>query len=92
MRGPLPDAAMRKRMVAYMETIPGFATLAAMPWYPGKSFRGVIAQGQAAIRSRGYLAGVTDVIGGSLHCESGCTLSYLHSGHFGFQEGSWICS
>jgi diketogulonate reductase-like aldo/keto reductase len=53
MRGPLPDAAMRKRMVAYMETIPGFATLAAMPWYPGKSFRGVIAQGQAAIRSRG---------------------------------------
>jgi diketogulonate reductase-like aldo/keto reductase len=53
MRGPLPDAAMRKRMVAHMETIPGFATLAAMPWYPGKSFRGVIAQGQAAIRSRG---------------------------------------
>ena len=53
MRGPLPDAAMRERMVAYMETIPGFATLAAMPWYPGKSFRGVIAQGQAAIRSRG---------------------------------------
>jgi hypothetical protein len=52
MRGPLPDAAMRKRMVAHMETIPGFATLAAMPWYPGKSFRGVIAQGQAAIRGR----------------------------------------
>jgi diketogulonate reductase-like aldo/keto reductase len=53
MRGPLPDAAMRKRMVAYMETIPGFATLGTMPWYPGKSYPGVIAQGQAAIRSRG---------------------------------------
>src|SRR6202789_1434802 len=53
MRGRLPDAAMRKRMVAYMETLPGFATLANMSWYPGKSFRGVIAQGQAAIRSRG---------------------------------------
>jgi len=43
---------MRKRMVAYMETIPGFATLGAMPWYPGKTFPGVIAQAQAAIRSR----------------------------------------
>jgi diketogulonate reductase-like aldo/keto reductase len=52
MRGPLPDAAMRKRMVAYMETLPGFATLDNMPWYPGKSFRGVIAQGQAGIRGR----------------------------------------
>jgi diketogulonate reductase-like aldo/keto reductase len=53
MRGRLPDAAMRKRMVSYMETIPGFATLGNMPWYPGKSYLGVIAQGQAAIRSRG---------------------------------------
>jgi diketogulonate reductase-like aldo/keto reductase len=53
MRGLLPDAAMRKRMVAYMETIPGFATAGTMPWYPGKSYRGVIAQGQAAIRNRG---------------------------------------
>jgi diketogulonate reductase-like aldo/keto reductase len=52
MRGPLPDTAMRKRMVAYMETVPGFATLANMPWYPGKSFRGVIARGQAGIRGR----------------------------------------
>jgi diketogulonate reductase-like aldo/keto reductase len=53
MRGPLPDAAMRKRMVAHMETVPGFATVGDMPWYPGKTFPGVIAQGQAAIRSRG---------------------------------------
>jgi diketogulonate reductase-like aldo/keto reductase len=53
MRGPLPDAAMRKRMVAHMETVPGFATVGDLPWYPGKAFPGVIAQGQAAIRSRG---------------------------------------
>jgi diketogulonate reductase-like aldo/keto reductase len=53
MRGPLPDAAMRKRMVAHMETIPGFATVGDMPWYPGKTFPGVIAQGQAASRNRG---------------------------------------
>jgi len=52
MRGPLPDAAMRKRMVAYMETIPGFATVGTTPWYPGKNYSGVIAQGQAAIHSR----------------------------------------
>jgi hypothetical protein len=31
------------------DDVPGFATLAAMPWYPGKSFRGVIAHVQAAI-------------------------------------------
>ena len=42
-----------ERMVSYMETIPGFATLGNMPWYPGKNYLGVIAQGQAAIRSRG---------------------------------------
>ena len=53
MRGPLPEAAMRKRMVTYMETIPGFATVGTMPWYPGKNYPGVIAQGQAAIRNRG---------------------------------------
>jgi hypothetical protein len=39
----LPDAAMRKRMVSYMETIPGFATIGDMPWYPEKNYIGVIA-------------------------------------------------
>jgi diketogulonate reductase-like aldo/keto reductase len=42
MRGPLPDQAMRQRMVRHMETIPGFADLESMPWYPGKSFDGVV--------------------------------------------------
>jgi diketogulonate reductase-like aldo/keto reductase len=53
MRGRLPDAAMRKRMVSYMETIPGFGTIGDMPWYPEKNYIGVIAQGQTAIRNRG---------------------------------------
>jgi aryl-alcohol dehydrogenase-like predicted oxidoreductase len=38
MSGPLPDDAMRRRMVAHMETIPGFADLQNMPWYPGKTW------------------------------------------------------
>jgi len=29
-----------------METIPGFATLAAMPWYPGKSFGVLLPKGR----------------------------------------------
>lgn len=52
LRGPLPDAAMRARMVRHMETIPGFAELERMPWYPGKRYPGVIARAQAALRSR----------------------------------------
>lgn len=42
MRGPLPDAAMRERMVRYMETVPGFEQLDRMPWYPDKSFHGLV--------------------------------------------------
>lgn len=52
MRGPLPDAAMRERMVRHMESIPGFDRIAAMPWYPGKSYRGLVGQAQAAMRER----------------------------------------
>lgn len=44
--GDLPDAAMRARMVKYMETIPGFDKLAAMPWYPGKNYNGTIRRAQ----------------------------------------------
>ena len=40
--GDLPDAAIRERMVKYMETIPGFDKLASMPWYPGKNYDGTI--------------------------------------------------
>jgi len=56
MTGPLPDERMRVRMVAHMETIPGFDSIGTMPWYPGKEkmYSGLIreAQANAARRSR----------------------------------------
>jgi diketogulonate reductase-like aldo/keto reductase len=54
LRGPLPDAAMRRRMVQHMETIPGFNTLASLPWYPDKQaqYQGVIRREQARMRQR----------------------------------------
>ncbi|MBB5695494.1 aldo/keto reductase [Muricoccus pecuniae] len=54
LRGPLPDAAMRRRMVAHMETIPGFGGLGRMPWYPGKDgmYQGLIRASQARARAR----------------------------------------
>lgn len=52
MRGPLPDEAMRARMVQHMETIPGFAEIGRMPWYPDKRYPGIIARAQGALRAR----------------------------------------
>ena len=54
LRGPLPDAAMRRRMVQHMETIPGFNQIASMPWYPDKQaqYQGVIRREQARMRKR----------------------------------------
>ena len=52
LRGPLPDAAMRQRMVRHMETIPGFDRLADMPWYPDKRYSGIIGRAQAQLRAR----------------------------------------
>ncbi|MDQ1079671.1 aldo/keto reductase [Pseudoroseomonas cervicalis] len=54
LRGPLPDAAMRQRMLRHMETIPGFGRIGAMPWYPGKEaqYQGQIRQAQARARAR----------------------------------------
>lgn len=54
LRGPLPDTAMRQRMVRYMETIPGFDEIGSMAWYPNKDglYRGQIRQAQAAARDR----------------------------------------
>lgn len=52
MRGPLPDREMRARMVRHMETIPGFDKLASMPWYPDKTYPGVIGQKQRELRGR----------------------------------------
>ncbi|MBB4004785.1 aldo/keto reductase [Aurantimonas endophytica] len=54
MRGTLPDAAMRRRMVRHMETIPGFAAIGTMAWYPGKDalYQGQIKQAQGLARAR----------------------------------------
>lgn len=45
LKGPLPDAEMRIRMLKHMETIPEFDKVATMPAYPGKSFDGVVQRG-----------------------------------------------
>lgn len=42
LREPLPDREMRARMVKHMESLPGFDKLAQMPWYPGKTFNGLV--------------------------------------------------
>ncbi|WP_208353251.1 aldo/keto reductase [Pseudaestuariivita rosea] len=54
MRGPLPDAEMRRRMVSYMDGLPGFATLGNMAWYPEKDsqYQGQIRLAQAQARDR----------------------------------------
>ncbi len=46
LKGPLPDKAMRDRMLAHMQTIPDFDKVAKMPAYPGKSFDGVVKRGR----------------------------------------------
>lgn len=50
--GPLPDAAMRTRMLRHMESIPGFAELDKMPWYPGKRYPGLAGRALADLRAR----------------------------------------
>jgi aryl-alcohol dehydrogenase-like predicted oxidoreductase len=54
MTGPLPEEPMRRRMVAHMETIPGFVSIASMPWYPGKEkmYSGLIREAQAKAARR----------------------------------------
>ena len=54
LRGPLPDGALRARMVRHMESIPGFDALARMPWYPDKQamYLGLIRRSQGAMRQR----------------------------------------
>lgn len=54
MYGALPDEPMRRRMVQHMETIPGFADIGRMPWYPGKDaqYQGLIRSAQASARAR----------------------------------------
>lgn len=54
MTGSLPDEAMRRRMVAHMETIPAFASIGSMPWYPDKDqmYAGLIRDAQSNARAR----------------------------------------
>ena len=54
MYGPLPDEPMRRRMVAHMETVPGFSEIGRMPWYPGKDaqYQGLMRAAQTAARDR----------------------------------------
>lgn len=52
LRGPLPDADLRRRMIAHMEGLPGFKEIGARPWYPGKRYQGLIGRAQAALRAR----------------------------------------
>lgn len=54
MRGPLPDQRMRARMVAHMESIPGFDSIGSMPWYPDKAgmYRGLIREAQVNAAER----------------------------------------
>ena len=54
MYGALPDEAMRQRMVQHMETIPGFADIGTMPWYPDKDaqYRGLMRAAQAELMAR----------------------------------------
>lgn len=51
-QGPLPDATMRARMVDHMHTMPGFDELTRQPWYPGKSYPGIMNRDMGAIRAR----------------------------------------
>jgi len=52
LRGPLPDAQMRTRMLKHMETIPGFKEIQRMDWYPDKRYSGEISRAQGELRSR----------------------------------------
>lgn len=52
LRGPLPDQAMRARMVRHMETLPGFDAIGRTPWYPDKRYPGIIGRSQAELRAR----------------------------------------
>ncbi len=54
LKGPLPDAAFRARMVKHMEGIPGFDDLGRLPWYPDKQaqYQGIIRRSQAVMRQR----------------------------------------
>jgi diketogulonate reductase-like aldo/keto reductase len=51
-RGPLPDAAMRTRMLEHLQAMPGFDGVTKRPWYPGKRYPGVVNRAMAAVQAR----------------------------------------
>lgn len=51
-QGPLPDGEMRARMIAHLQSMPGFDDVTAQPWYPGKQYPGIMNRDLAAIRER----------------------------------------
>lgn len=51
-RGPMPDTAMRARMLEHMQAIPGFDKVTEQPWYPGKRYPGIVNRDMAAIQAR----------------------------------------
>lgn len=53
LRGPLPEPDLRRRMLDHMATISAFARIASQPWYPGKTYPGIINRAQAELRERG---------------------------------------
>jgi aryl-alcohol dehydrogenase-like predicted oxidoreductase len=50
--GPLPDEAMRAKMLEQMRSIPGFMEVTAQPWYPGKRYPGVVNRAMTSIQAR----------------------------------------
>jgi diketogulonate reductase-like aldo/keto reductase len=52
LEGPLPDVGMRERMLRHVEALPGYADLQKMPWYPGKSYPGLIARARNELKAR----------------------------------------
>ncbi|RKN11902.1 aldo/keto reductase [Streptomyces radicis] len=52
MRGALPDPGARERLAATLAGLPGFADIETAPWYPGKSYPGLVSRAQAALRER----------------------------------------
>jgi len=51
-RGPLPDEAMRARMLEHMRSIPGFTEVTAQRWYPEKRYPGVVNRAMSAMQAR----------------------------------------
>ncbi|WP_187775682.1 aldo/keto reductase [Luteimonas suaedae] len=50
MRGPLPDPPMRQRMLAHVQAIPGFDALESRPWYPQKTYPGLVSAALQELR------------------------------------------